>query len=143
MQLASVTSVAMPTDVASSTDVVPPSQLFALAGTRFYAALEALSLDVAGPVPDARATQASIYQALSGVRLLRSTLVPSTPFHQRQAAASAIDDAQGAVHALSTYERFVARVADGDLVPDRMPDAVLELLEQARSGFASASNRIA
>ncbi|MCW2927230.1 MAG: hypothetical protein JWM86_1198 [Thermoleophilia bacterium] len=142
MQLAPSSIAMAPSDLQSVADVVQPSKLFNAADARFDLALDAVGVRGSGAAPTVRDSQNAVYHALAGVRLLRSTLVPSTPFYQRQLAATAIGHAGDAVRALTQYEQLVRPLADADLDAGRVPLGALASLDEARAALFAAASRL-
>ncbi|MCW2922769.1 MAG: hypothetical protein JWM98_173 [Thermoleophilia bacterium] len=146
VHVATSSTIAAPTTIASPADVVAPSQLFQLASEHFENATEWLGRRDGEPheAPTVEAARAAIAEAHAGSRLLESALVPATPFRQRQAATSAMDDAWTAAASLVRYERAIAEF--GDVPPatrDQLPIALQAMLDLAVARLDRASATIA
>lgn len=98
-------------DANPPSSIVPPAQLFTIAGSRFIHAFRDLEVGDGTSLPDAKSAELAIVQAESGVRILGSTLVPTTPIGQRRQATAAIESAKQAIASLQLYQAFVS--ADG------------------------------
>ena len=146
MQLAPLTSVMAPMDVDSayrSTDIVPPSKLFAVANAHFTHALSLLDVpEDATVVPDTTAATLAAGDAAAGIRMLRSVLVPGTAFPQRQAAVAALGWAQTGAELISRYAAEVAELGQGPLEVTDVPIATLRVLADARERLVAASARL-
>lgn len=144
MQLVTPTVLAaMPASASSAADVVAPTRLFAIAVDRLGTAEATLRIGGPGAVPTASVTTLALRELEAGVRTLHSTLVPSTPFHQRQAALGSIDQAQRAISLLETYRTDVEPLGTETLRRGDLQAGTLVMLDDARERIRSAIARIA
>lgn len=142
MQIVPNVAVMSPMGVHASTDVVSPNKLFALASSRFGAAIG--MLDMGGPLaaPNAYLASVALREAKNGVGALKSILVPSTPWGPRQTASTAMVRVKRAMEMLELYQVEVAPRGDGPVRRSELAKVPLLHLDNARSSLLAAINVI-
>lgn len=143
MQLASPIASFQPAVVAGAADLVSPARLFAIAGDRLRTASSALRIGGPGAAPTAGVTTLAIREVEAGVRALRSTLVPTTPFHHRAVAIGSIEQATSAIALLDEYRAAVSPLGDVAIRRGDLSVATLTLLDDATSRLVSSITRLA
>lgn len=143
MELAPSIAPAVPTAASGRSDAVSPSRLFAFARDRFGIARDALRIGGPGSVPTGIVAALAIAEVGAGMRALRSAVVPATPFHQRQQALAALEQARAGAGFLQAYRDAVAALGDGPLRHDDLPVGALHQLSEGRDRLAHAIMRLA
>lgn len=119
-------------------DVVPPSRLFSLAIARFESAIATTRIGGHGTAPSAIVAVMAIQQAESGLRSLKSVIVPSTSLETRNRAALAAGHAQSGIELLRRYHAAVVTLGDRAHPNDQLPAETLALLEGGRFQLRTA-----
>jgi hypothetical protein len=122
---------------------MPPSQLFDYARNRFAVSLSTLQVGGRGIAPSVHVTTLAMQQMDAGVRLLKSSLVPSTPFEMRARAASAIDQVAEVTSLLQRYRTSVVPFEDRSPRRTELQPSALLWLDSARARLQAVIGSLA
>jgi hypothetical protein len=139
VHIARSNSIATPTDAHSTTEVVSPSELFSAATTRLDSALDLLGSEDGAWAPDSVSTLLAESDVVAGMRVLHAVVVPTTPERQREAAITALGDAQAGLDLLDGYIGQIRGMGTGPHPREQVQTEALHLLDTARHRILSAT----